>query len=160
MAVTPKIWRERAIWVPSGIKNVILYDAAWSLFTFLKIFLVKNPSEVSFVSTKLASKRAIKLGGSNSRRYFQSFGIKSISRIVSRARAQHEIAPKRNASFPSQKRLDNRSLVLDRSSVNTKSMLVIRGTKIILYTSIFHSIFGPRGSSSSSVLFLATYVVS
>ena len=135
-----------------------MYDAAWSLFIFSRFFEQKAYHKVgkfTFVSTKLASKRAIKLGGSNSRRYFQSFATKSISRIVTRGRAQHEIAPKQNTSFPSQKRLDNRTLVLDRSSVTTKSMLVIQVTKIILYNSIFHSIFGPRRSSSSSVLFLA-----
>ena len=125
---------------------------------FFRIFERKAYHKVgkfTFVSTKLASKRAIKLGGSNSRCYFQSFAIKSISRLVSRARAHREITPMRNASFPSQKRLKYRSLIVDQSSVATKSMLVrLRRKQIIIYIR-FHSIFGPRRSSSSSVLLLA-----
>ena len=109
----------------------------------------------TFVSTKLASKRAIKSSGANSRLFFQSIAIKRISRTVSRARAQHEIPANQNASFPSEKVPENWSLGLVASTVATKAILVKHEAKQIILYCLFHWIFGPRRSSSSSVHFLA-----
>ena len=54
----------------------------------------------TFVSTKLASTRAIKLSRINSRRFFQSFATKSISRVASQADALREITPERRHDEP------------------------------------------------------------
>ena len=111
------------------------------LSLFSRFFERKAQAKVgkfTFVSTKLASKRAIKLSGSYSRLFFQSFAIKSISRNVSRARAQHEMTPKRITSFPSEKEPVHWSLVNDPPSLATKAILVnLQAKQIILY-SRFH----------------------
>ena len=87
----------------------------------------------TFVSTKLASKRAIKLSGSYSRLFIQSIAIKSISRHVFRARARREITQYRNASFASEKETENRSGRLVVPIVATTSTLVTsRAEQIII----------------------------
>ena len=80
--------------------------------------------KLTFVSTKLASKRAIKLSGVYSRCDFQSFAIQNISVHASQARARAEIIPKLIASFPSEKEPEYWSIVLDTSNVATKAILI------------------------------------
>ena len=79
-----------------------MYTTACPLFIFLRFFWWKSQEKVgkfTFVSTKLASKRAIKLGGGYSRHFFQRFAPKTISRIVSPAEALREITPVTIESF-------------------------------------------------------------
>ena len=72
----------------------------FSLFPgFFERKAYEKVGKFTFVSTKLASKRAIKLGGGYSRRFFQRFAPKTISRIVSPAEALREITPVTIESF-------------------------------------------------------------
>ena len=105
-----------------------MYDAAWSLFIFSRFVLRKAYHKVgkfTFVSTKLASKQAIKLGGSYLRCVFQSFAIKNISGNASQERARPEIITERIVSFPSERELEYWSIVLDTTNVASTSTLVI-----------------------------------
>ena len=105
---------------------------------FSRFFERKAQAKVgkfTFVSTKLASKRAIKSGGSYSRCDFQSFAIKSISAHASQARARAEIIPKRIVSFPSEEEPEYWYLGQDPSTVATNAILVVtRAKQNIVYT--------------------------
>ena len=93
--------------------------------------------KIHFCWFEASGKKKLKLVGINSRRYFQSFATKCISRDAWQARARVVLTPKLIASFPSEKEFVNWSIVLDQSSVTAKSMLVTQSAKkIIIYVHI------------------------
>ena len=115
----PINWPKRAIWPSTGIKNVMMYRSMpnfWFCQDFWSETAFPKFTHFTFVSTKLANKRAMKLGDLISRRkIFKAFAPKINCASASETNALGKTTPNSNSSFFVKKKIKLHSLVLTKS---------------------------------------------